>query len=94
MRDSPDPVPRPLDHLSLRGARENPALILRERALSHAEVESRVGLLAGWLARRVPQPGARVASWLGKGELACLLPLAAARAGLVHVPVNASLKRG
>ncbi|SHN53557.1 acyl-CoA ligase (AMP-forming), exosortase A-associated [Erythrobacter sanguineus] len=41
----------------------------------------------------VPQPGARVASWAAKGEVTCLLPLAAARAGLVHVPVNPLLKR-
>jgi acyl-CoA ligase (AMP-forming) (exosortase A-associated) len=34
-----------------------------------------------------------VASWAAKGELTCLLPLAAARAGLVHVPVNPLLKR-
>jgi acyl-CoA ligase (AMP-forming) (exosortase A-associated) len=31
---------------------------------------------------------------LPKNELACLLPLASARAGLVHVPVNPVLKRG
>ena len=37
--------------------------------------------------------GARVASWAAKGELTCLLPLAAARAGLVHVPINPLLKR-
>ena len=42
---------------------------------------------------RVPQQGARVASWAAKGELTCLLPLAAARAGLVHVPINPLLKR-
>ena len=40
----------------------------------------------------VPHKGARVASWVAKGELACLMPLAAARAGLVHVPVNPLLK--
>jgi acyl-CoA ligase (AMP-forming) (exosortase A-associated) len=91
--DAPDPVPRPLDHLSLRGLRESPALVLRDRVLSHADLESRVALLAGWLARRLPVSGGRVASWVGKGELACVLPLAAARAGLVHVPVNPSLKR-
>jgi len=50
-------------------------------------------MLAGWLAREVPRKGARVASWAAKGELTCLLPLAAARAGLVHVPVNPLLKR-
>lgn len=36
--------------------------------------------------------GPRVASWVAKGRLACLMPLAAARAGLVHVPVNPLLK--
>jgi acyl-CoA ligase (AMP-forming) (exosortase A-associated) len=34
-----------------------------------------------------------VASWLPKTRLTCLLPLACARAGLVHVPVNPLLKR-
>ena len=38
-------------------------------------------------------PGDRVASWLPKTRLTCLLPLAAARAGLVHVPINPLLKR-
>jgi acyl-CoA ligase (AMP-forming) (exosortase A-associated) len=41
----------------------------------------------------VPDKGARVASWAAKGEITCLLPLAAARAGLVHVPINPLLKR-
>src|SRR5690606_9670104 len=49
--------------------------------------------LAGWLAAQVPERGARVATWAAKGELACLIPLAAPRAGLVHVPVNPLLKR-
>ena len=35
----------------------------------------------------------RVASWLPKTRNACLLPLAAARAGLIHVPINPSLRR-
>ena len=34
-----------------------------------------------------------MASWMGKTELACILPLAAARAGLIHVPINPVLKR-
>jgi len=38
-------------------------------------------------------PGDRVANWMGKTMLACVLPLACARAGLVHVPVNPVLKR-
>jgi acyl-CoA synthetase (AMP-forming)/AMP-acid ligase II len=49
--------------------------------------------VAAWLAAEVPEPGARVATWLPKSELACLMPLAAVRAGLVHVPVNPLLKR-
>lgn len=97
MRYQPDPAPRPLDHLAelaganARGAR--PALVLRDRVLNHEELRQRVALLAGWLARKVPERGARVASWAAKGELTCLLPLAAARAGLVHVPINPLLKR-
>ncbi|WP_285709638.1 acyl-CoA ligase (AMP-forming), exosortase A system-associated [Erythrobacter oryzae] len=93
----PDPVPRPLDHLAeLAGAAgrgESPALVLRDRTLNHEELRQRVAMLAGWLAREVPARGARVASWAAKGELTCLLPLAAARAGLVHVPINPLLKR-
>ncbi len=53
----------------------------------------RVASMAAWLRGQVPQAGARVASWAAKGELTCLLPLAAARAGLVHVPINPLLKR-
>ncbi|BBC72969.1 acyl-CoA ligase (AMP-forming) [Altererythrobacter sp. B11] len=90
----PDPVPHPLDHLALRGRDGDPALILRGRTLSWQDLRSRVALLAGWLARQVPERGARVASWAAKGELTCLLPLAAARAGLVHVPINPLLKHG
>lgn len=84
---------RPLDHLALAGADEAPALVLRERTLSFKDLREGVGRLAGWLAARVPERGARVASWAAKGELTCLLPLAAARAGLVHIPVNPLLKR-
>ncbi len=92
MTFSPDPTPRPLDHLAERGESGAPALVLRERTLSHDDLRSRVAALAAWL-RSVAEPGARVASWAGKTELTCLLPLAAARAGLVHVPVNPVLKR-
>ncbi len=60
--------------------------------MDYAALNRRIGQLAAWLASRA-MPGARVASWLPKGELACLLPLATARAGLVHVPVNPLLKR-
>lgn len=93
----PDPTPRPLDHLvelaCNRDHGERPALVLREEVLNHDELRLRVDRLAGWLAREVPEKGARVASWAAKGELTCLMPLAAARAGLVHVPINPLLKR-
>ena len=84
---------RPLDHLALRGLDSAPALVLRDTVLSFKDLRERVGRLAGWLQAQVNQPGARVASWAAKGELTCLMPLAAARAGLVHVPVNPLLKR-
>ena len=88
-----DPVPRPLDHLAERARDGDPALVLRGEALNYEYLRTRVGQLASWLQGQVAQPGARVASWMAKGELACLLPLAAARAGLVHVPINPLLKR-
>ncbi|MET1754808.1 acyl-CoA ligase (AMP-forming), exosortase A system-associated [Novosphingobium sp. RD2P27] len=83
---------RPLDHLAERGEAEAPALVLREGTLSYETLRTRVAMLAGWLQRRVPEKGARIATWAAKGELTCLMPLAAARAGLVHVPVNPLLK--
>ena len=89
---APDPVPFPLDHLVVRGKDEATALILRDRRFSYRELRARIACLAGWLAEQLPQ-GARVASWAAKGEITCLLPLAAARAGLVHVPINPLLKR-
>lgn len=84
---------RPLDHLALCGADAAPALVLRGATLSYKDLRSRISLLAGWLKTQVPEHGARVASWAAKGELTCLMPLAAARAGLIHVPVNPLLKR-
>lgn len=89
---APDPVPFPLDHLVVRGKDEATALILRDRRFSYRELRARVALLAAWLAAELPE-GASVASWAAKGETTCLLPLAAARAGLVHVPINPLLKR-
>ncbi len=90
---SPDPLPRPIDHLALRGERGDPALIDRAGLLDHAALERGVAAMARWLTTRGLAPGDRVASWLPKTRAACLLPLAAARAGLVHVPVNPLLKR-
>ena len=92
MRAEPETTIWPLDHLALRGADEAPALVLRGETLSYKDLRSRVSRLASWLRRRVPEKGARVATWAAKGELTCLMPLAAARAGLVHVPINPLLK--
>ncbi|KLE35410.1 acyl-CoA ligase (AMP-forming), exosortase A system-associated [Aurantiacibacter luteus] len=93
MSTAPDPVPRPLDHLAMRGADTDAALVLRGETLSWKDLRSRVARMAAWLQGQMPQPGARVATWAAKGELTCLMPLAAARAGLVHVPINPLLKR-
>ena len=83
---------RPIDHV-LRGAAEASAMVDRAGTMTFAEAEATVARLAGWLAREVPEPGARVATWLPKTREACMMPLAAARAGLVHVPINPALKR-
>ncbi|MGK6319679.1 acyl-CoA ligase (AMP-forming), exosortase A system-associated [Sphingomonas sp. DT-204] len=88
-----DPTPRPIDSLPSRGRPDDVALEDRAGALSFAVLEDTVARLAGWLAGRGLAPGDRVASWLPKTRTACLLPLAAPRAGLVHVPVNPVLKR-
>lgn len=97
MTSQPDPTPFPLDHLAERACASGngaaPALVLRSGILNQEALKERVGKLAGWLAGEAPQKGARIASWAAKGELTCLLPLAAARAGLVHVPINPLLKR-
>lgn len=88
-----DPNPRPLDHLTARGAPADPALVDRDGVLDFAGLEAAVGALAGGLARLGLEQGARVASWLPKTRMTSLLPLACARARLVHVPINPLLKR-
>jgi acyl-CoA ligase (AMP-forming) (exosortase A-associated) len=90
---TPDPIPRPLDHLTLLGDAAAPALTTREGALDYAGLETAVGTLAAALRARGLAKGDRVASWLPKNKLTSLLPLACARAGLIHVPVNPLLKR-
>jgi acyl-CoA ligase (AMP-forming) (exosortase A-associated) len=89
----PDPTPWPLDHLARRGEAEAIALTVGDTSLSYAEFDDAVGRNAATLLARGLAPGDRVASWMGKTMLACVLPLAAARAGLVHVPINPVLKR-
>ncbi|MGU3314495.1 AMP-binding protein [Sphingomonas sp. M6A6_1c] len=87
-----DPTPFPVDHL-LRGAPHAPALIERGQTWSFAKLEAAVASVAGWLGGLGLAAGERVATWLPKTALACVMPLAAARAGLVHVPVNPALRR-
>jgi acyl-CoA ligase (AMP-forming) (exosortase A-associated) len=82
----------PLDHLALCGKEDAAALIIRGDAYSYKELNLRIGRLAFYLRGIGLEIGDRVATWLAKGEIACLMPLAAARAGLVHVPINPLLK--
>ena len=88
-----DANPRPLDHLARRGDASATALVDREGTLDFAGLDLAVGRLAGALVDAGLRPSARIASWLPKTRVACLLPLAAARAGLVHVPINPVLRR-
>ena len=86
------PPALPLDHLALRGAPGDIALVVNKRAIDYATFDRHVGALAGALLREGAAAGDRIASWLPKTLTAALLPLACARAGLVHVPVNPLLK--
>ena len=88
----PDPTPYPLDHLALRGERGATALFAGGESLTYAGLDQAVGRTADALLRRGLKSGDRVASWMGKTALACILPLACARARLVHVPINPVLR--
>ena len=90
---APDPDPRPIDHLPGRGVPSAPALLTREGLLSYEALEQAVGALAAALQARGLRAGDRVASWLPKNRVTGVLPLACARAGFVHVPINPLLKR-
>lgn len=87
-----DVPPMPLDHLALSGARDSTALIVGDEELSYRQLEEAVGRTAAALRSHGLEAGDRVATWMGKTSLACVMPLAAARAGLVHVPINPVLK--
>ena len=87
-----DPVPQTIDRVA-RGRPGDVALIDRAGTLDFAGLEAAVAAVAGWLAGQGLNAGDRVATWLPKTRLACVMPLAAARAGLVHVPVNPVLRR-
>jgi acyl-CoA ligase (AMP-forming) (exosortase A-associated) len=82
----------PLDHLALCGADEAAALIVRDTVYNYKELNLRISRLAYFLRDAGLTDGDRAACWTGKGLLACIMPLAAARAGLVYVPVNPVLK--
>lgn len=82
-----------IDTLTTRGAAGAVAYEDKAGTLTYSELEFEVARLAGALAARGLGAGARVANWLPKTRTACLLPLAAPRAGLVHVPINPVLKR-
>lgn len=82
----------PLDRLALGKNPEATALVTRSGSLSYKMLNHRVGALARWLTGNGFNAGDRVATWLPKTELACIMPLAAVRAGLVHVPINPVLK--
>jgi acyl-CoA ligase (AMP-forming) (exosortase A-associated) len=90
---TPDPRPHMLDHILACGDDNRAALISRDHVLSYSELERAVGRLAATLLASGLRRGDRVASWLPKTIEACLMPLAAARAGLIHVPINPLLKR-
>jgi len=83
----------PLDHLPLHGAPEAPALAGKFGTVSFGELEAMTGRLAALFASLEMEPGTRIAAWLPKGIEAAVLPLAVARAGHVHVPINPLLKR-
>ncbi|MEH6716034.1 acyl-CoA ligase (AMP-forming), exosortase A system-associated [Parasphingorhabdus flavimaris] len=82
----------PLDHLAIGKDPDADALVMRSGTLSYKMLNHRVGLLAAWLLGQGLVKGDRVGTWLAKTELACIMPLASARAGLIHVPVNPLLK--
>ncbi|MCL6740070.1 acyl-CoA ligase (AMP-forming), exosortase A system-associated [Sphingomonas sp. RB56-2] len=86
------PTPYPLDHLALRGAPDAVALVAGDEPLTFAGLDAAVGRMAFALMSKGLEPGDRIATWMGKTRMACLMPLAAARAGLVHVPINPVLK--
>jgi acyl-CoA ligase (AMP-forming) (exosortase A-associated) len=87
-----DPIPRPLDHIVTLGLTNDIALISRDQSIDFRALDVLVGKMAAVLLARGLQFGDRVATWLPKSIEACVMPLAAARAGLVHVPINPLLK--
>jgi acyl-CoA ligase (AMP-forming) (exosortase A-associated) len=90
--DGLEPLAQRLDRLALCGRPGDLALVDRAGELDFAGLDRAVGALAAHLAEHAG-PGDRIANWLPKTRVSCLLVLACARAGLVHVPVNPLLRR-
>ncbi|WP_417594239.1 acyl-CoA ligase (AMP-forming), exosortase A system-associated [Parasphingorhabdus sp.] len=93
MNLDPETAAFPLDHLAIGKNPDANALAMRSGTFSYKMLNHRVGVLAAWLLDQGLVKGDRVATWLSKSELACIMPLASARAGLVYVPVNPVLKQ-
>ncbi len=87
-----DPNPSPIDHLPRFGAVSAPALRVRHVELDYTALELATGRLARGLRDLGFVSGDRVATWLPKTIEACLMPMAVARAGLIHVPINPALR--
>src|ERR1700722_6839768 len=79
--------------MALRGPRDALALEWRDWTIDHAGLDAAVGGTPAAFVKRGLRGGDRLASWHSKTSLACVLPLACARAGLIHVPINPVLKR-
>ncbi|APG62448.1 acyl-CoA ligase (AMP-forming), exosortase A system-associated [Sphingorhabdus lutea] len=91
---SPTPHPVPLDHIILKGRSDDIALIIKDEQYSYERLNLYIGRFAFWLRSQNVNSGDRVACWSGKGIIACIMPIAAARAGLIYVPINPLLKAG
>lgn len=89
-----DGVPEvlPLDHLCLKEVKNALALQGKDFTLDYGALDKAVGQVAHRLLSMGLKAGDRVAAWLPKTRLACILPLCAARAGLIYVPINPQLK--
>ena len=68
-----------------------PVLLDGHERWSASRIERRIARLAGWLAAQGGR-GSRVAVWDRKSPVACVLPMAAARAGWVSVPIAPVLR--
>ena len=89
-----DDAPRSIDALAGYGRPGDVALKGREGVLTYAQLAEAIGRVASGLLGAGAARGDRVLSWMNKTIASAVLPLACARAGLAHVPVNPLLKPG